>query len=973
MSTQSEQLLEDNLIKQLTTDLGYTYIAISDEAALLANLKTQLEKHNNVRLTDREFGQVLNHLNKGNIFERAKILRDKMQLTRENGQSVYIEFLNMDFWCQNQYQVTHQIKNEGSYKNRYDVTLLINGLPLVQIELKKRGLELKEAFNQINRYQRHSFGASNGLFLYVQIFVISNGVNTKYYANNPKQSFKQTFYWSDTHNKPIRQLEAFSAAFLEACHLSKMITRYTVQHETWQILMVMRSYQYYATEAIIERVKNTNKNGYIWHTTGSGKTLTSFKTSQILATLPQVHKVVFVVDRKDLDYQTQKEFDSFSKGSVDATEYTGDLVKKFTDDTKIIVTTIQKLSNAISKQHHLKHMDALKDKRIVFIFDECHRSQFGKTHDDIKKYFGNAQLFGFTGTPIFVDNSIKNERGKRTTKDLFDECLHKYVITDAIRDENVLRFTVEYVGKYRRKDDTRTEIDIEVEAIDTKELMESPQRLEKIVDYIIANHEKKTHNKEFSAMFCTNSVETLIKYYDLFKAKKEEGKHHLRVVTVFSYTANEDDKNANGMLPEEDFGVENEPLRMAAEPKMAYRNEKLITETKHTREKLDEFIGDYNRMYNTKYSTKDNQDFYNYYKDIAKRIKEREKEGSKESDRVDILLVVNMFLTGFDAKKLNTLYVDKNLKYHGLIQAYSRTNRILNEKKSQGNIVCFRNLKNATDDAITLFSNKEAKEEIIMKPYEDYVTKFNKAYEKLLQITPTVDSVDELPSEDEELEFVKAFRELMRIKNIMSTFSDFHFEDLQMDEQDFEDFKSKYLDLHDKVKSSTQKEAVSILNDVDFELELIQRDEINVAYILRLLARLKEVSAAEQAKQRKEIMDMLSGEVQLRSKRELIEKFINENLPIIEDADDVKGEFEAYWEAERQKGFEAIWKEEKLNPAGLQSILSDYLFSDRKPLRDDVIKILEVKPKLLERKTIGERIIEKIVGYVDTFFNGMEG
>jgi len=956
MSTQSEQLLEDNLIKQLTTDLGYTYVAISDEAALLANLKTQLEKHNNVRLTDREFGQVLNHLNKGNIFERAKILRDKMQLTRENGQSIYIEFLNMDFWCQNQYQVTRQIKNEGSYKNRYDVTLLINGLPLVQIELKKRGLELKEAFNQINRYQRHSFGASNGLFQYVQIFVISNGVNTKYYANNPKQSFKQTFYWSDTHNKPIRQLEAFSAVFLEACHLSKMLTRYTVQHETWQILMVMRSYQYYATEAIIERVKNTNKNGYIWHTTGSGKTLTSFKTSQILATLPQVHKVVFVVDRKDLDYQTQKEFDSFSKGSVDATEYTGDLVKKFTDDTKIIVTTIQKLSNAISKQHHLKHMDALKDKRIVFIFDECHRSQFGKTHDDIKKYFGNSQLFGFTGTPIFVDNSIKNERGKRTTKDLFDECLHKYVITDAIRDENVLRFTVEYVGKYRRKDDTRTEIDIEVEAIDTKELMESPQRLEKIVDYIIANHDKKTHNKDFTAMFCVNSVETLIKYYELFKAKKEEGKHHLRVVTIFSYTANEEDKDANGMLPDEDLSGEGSaPIN------------------KHSREKLDDFIGDYNRMYNTKYSTKDSQDFYNYYKDIAKRIKEREKEGSKESDRVDILLVVNMFLTGFDAKKLNTLYVDKNLKYHGLIQAFSRTNRILNEKKSQGNIVCFRNLKNATDDAITLFSNKEAKEEIIMKPYEDYVTKFNKAYEKLLQITPTVDSVDELPSEDEELEFVKAFRELIRVKNIMTTFSDFKFEDLQMNEQDFEDFKSKYLDLHDKVKSSTQKEAVSILNDVDFELELIQRDEINVAYILRLLARLKEVSAAEQAKQRKEIMDMLSGEVQLRSKRELIEKFINENLPIIEDADAVKGEFEEYWEVERQKGFEAIWKEEKLSPEGLQGILSDYLFSDRKPLRDDVIKILEVKPKLMERKTIGERIIDKIVGYVDTFFNGMEG
>lgn len=956
MTTQPEQLLEDNLIKQLTTDLGYTYVTIQDEAALLANLKVQLEKHNNLKLTEKEFGQVLNHLNKGNIFERAKILRDKMQLTLENGQSVYIEFLNMDFWCRNQYQVTRQVTNKsGTYQNRYDVTLLINGLPLVQIELKKRGLELKEAFNQINRYQKHSFGASYGLFQYVQLFVISNGVNTKYYANNPKQSFKQTFYWSDPQNKPIRQLEAFATAFLEACHLSKMLTRYTVLHETWQILMVMRPYQYYATETIIERVKNTNKNGYIWHTTGSGKTLTSFKASQILATLPQVHKVVFVVDRKDLDYQTQKEFDSFSKGSVDATEYTGDLVKKFTDDTKVIVTTIQKLSNAINKQHHLKHMEALRDKRMVFIFDECHRSQFGKTHNQIKAFFGNTQLFGFTGTPIFADNAIKNEHGKRTTKELFDECLHKYVITDAIRDENVLKFSVEYVGRYRRKDDTRTEIDIEVEDIDTKELMESPQRLEKIVDYILANHERKTHNKEFSAMFCVSNVETLIKYYQLFKAKKEAGKHNLRIGTIFSYTANEDDKDANGMLPDEDLGSEGSaPIN------------------KHSREMLDSFIADYNQMYGTKYSTKDTQDFYNYYKDIAKRLKEREKEGSKESDRLDILLVVNMFLTGFDAKKLNTLYVDKNLKYHGLIQAYSRTNRILNEKKSQGNIVCFRNLKTATDDAITLFSNKDAIEVIIMQPYEDYVKKFDEAYDKLKQLAPTIDSVDELPSEDEELEFVKAFRELMRIKNIMSSFTDFTFEDLEMEEQDFEDYKSKYLDLHDKVKTSTQKESVSILNEVDFELELIHRDEINVAYILRLLAKLKTVTPAEEAKQRKEILEILSGEIQLRSKRGLIEKFINENLPAIEDPDDVKLVFEDFWETERKKGFEVLCNEEKLEPTKLQEVIGEYMFSGNKPLRNDVVRLLEVPPKTLERKTIGERIVEKILSYVDTYLTGME-
>ena len=553
MATQSEQALEENLIRQLV-GLTYKQVVIKDEADLLANLKSQLEKHNGVQLTTDEFAVVLNHLNKGNVFERAKILRDKMQLTRADGSSLYLEFINQEFWCQNQYQVTNQISIEGTYKNRYDVTILINGLPLVQIELKRRGLELKEAFNQTNRYQRHSYSAGFGLFQYVQLFVISNGVNTKYYANNRKQSFKQTFYWSDVENKPIKQLEAFTQVFLEPCHLSKMITRYIVLPTT-TVLMVFRPYQYYAVEAILERVKTGNKNAYIWHTTGSGKTLTSFKASQLLSAVKEVHKVVFVVDRKDLDYQTQREFDTFAKGSVDTTRDTNALVTQFTNDTKIIVTTIQKLNTAISKNRHLNKMDALKDKRIVFIFDECHRSQFGETHKRIKDYFNNSQLFGFTGTPIFAANSVKNELGKRTTKELFGEQLPKYVITDAIRDENVLKFSVEYIGRYRQKDDSRTELDINVEAIDTKELLESEDRLEKIVDYMIANHSRKTHSKEFSAMFCVSSVDMLIRYYDLFKRKKEEGKHNLRLATIFSYTDNEEDKDANGNIPDDDVEV----------------------------------------------------------------------------------------------------------------------------------------------------------------------------------------------------------------------------------------------------------------------------------------------------------------------------------------------------------------------------------------------------------------------------------
>lgn len=956
MSTQPEHILEQNLINQLQ-QLGYTSVTLTNENDLLHNLKIQLEKHNNTTLSDKEFAQVLNKLNKGNVFERAKILRDKILYTKDNDEAGYLEMMNLEHWCQNRFQVTSQVQMEGKYKNRYDVTLLINGLPIVQIELKRRGLELKEAFNQVNRYQRHSFTSSHGLFSYIQIFIISNGVNTKYYANNRHQSFKQTFFWSDKENKTIKQLEQFTAGFLEPCHMSKMVAKYIVLHESDKILMILRPYQFYATEAIIERVKNSVKNGYIWHTTGSGKTLTSFKASQVLMQLPQVHKVVFVVDRKDLDYQTTKEYNSFADGSIDGTDDTSMLVNQFSGSyttkdnklkqTKLIVTTIQKLNSAISKQQYLKKMEPLKDKRMVFIFDECHRSQFGDTHARIKSFFNNVQMFGFTGTPIFADNAVKNAIGKRTTKDLFEECLHKYVITDAIRDENVLKFSVEYVGKYKQKEGSKTNIDIKVEDIDTAELMEAPARLEKIVDYIIANHDRKTHSKTFAGMFCTSSVDALIKYYDIFKAKKLAGDHTLKIATIFSYGVNEDDKDANGYFPEN-------TMMEADVPPIG----------SHTRDKLDSYIEDYNAMFGTKFSTKDSQSFYNYYNDISKRVKNKE---------VDILLVVNMFLTGFDSKSLNTLYADKNLKYHGLIQAFSRTNRILNEQKSQGNIVCFRNLKERTDEAITLFSNKEAIEVIIMEPYEDYVEKFNEAVQKLHEITPTVDSVDDLPSEEEELQFVQAFREMMRLKNILTTFSDFSFESLQIDEQEFNDYRSKYLDLYDKVKTNTQKEKVSILDDVDFELELIHRDEINVVYILKLLAKLKTGTKEQQTKIRKEIVDMLASELQLRSKRELIEKFINNNLPHIDDADDIPDAFETFMSEEKQLALQKMATEEKLSPEKLNEVIGNYIFTERKPLPDDIVNMLEEKPKILERKTVVQRITDKIINFIDTFINGMSG
>jgi type I restriction enzyme, R subunit len=950
MAKQPEQILEEQLVAQLQR-LGYGLVQLKDEKDLIGNLKQQLEKHNNIQFSKAEFEKVLNILSKGSVFEKAKTLREKQHIIKDNGDNLYFEFINSEHWCQNQFQVTHQVTVEGTYKNRYDVTLLVNGLPLVQIELKRRGLELKEAFNQINRYQRHSFGANSALFQYLQLFVISNGVNTKYYANNRHQSFKQTFYWTDKENKRLTNiLNGFTSEFLEPCHISKMICKYIVLNETNKILMVLRPYQFYAVEALIDRVKNSNKNGYIWHTTGSGKTLTSFKASQILMNLPQVKKVVFVVDRKDLDYQTNKEFNSFSKGCIDGTDNTKQLVQQFSDDTKLIVTTIQKLNTAISKKQYLSKMSTLQDERIVFIFDECHRSQFGETHNRIKAFFNNIQLFGFTGTPIFADNAVKNELGKRTTTELFGECLHKYVITDAIKDENVLKFSVEYVGRYKRKE-TATEIDIEVEDIDTKELMESPKRLEKITDYIIANHNRKTHNRDFTAMFCVSSVETLIKYYDIFQRKKEEGKHNLRIATIFSYATNEDDADANGFLPEE--------LSVVEEPRALYGLQA------HSREKLDEFIGHYNQMFETKFSTKDSESFYNYYNDISKKVKER---------KIDILLVVNMFLTGFDSQTLNTMYVDKNLKYHGLIQAYSRTNRILNEQKSQGNIIVFRNLKNATDQAITLFSNKEAIEVIIMKPYEDYTKKFNEAFIELIKITPTVNSVNDLKSEDDELEFIKAFRELMRIKNILTAFADFKWEDLAMAEQLFEDYKSKYLDLYDKVKSNHQKEKVSILEDVDFELELIHRDEINVNYIIQLLIKLKTSVQNDVTKTEKEIFNLLNSDAQLRSKRELIEKFIQENLPVLEDTDDIPEAFDKFWNEEQQKAFHKLVKDENLSADKTEKIIEDYLFAEREPLRDEVLELIEGnKPTVLERKKVGDRILSKILDFVDTFINGMTG
>jgi type I restriction enzyme R subunit len=564
-------------------------------------------------------------------------------------------------------------------------------------------------------------------------------------------------------------------------------------------------------------------------------------------------------------------------------------------------------------------------------------------------------MFGFTGTPILLDNAFGTKDHQQTTATLFDECLHKYVIVDAIKDENVLRFAVEYVGKdqqnqvqqKKRQKKSATNLDIAVEENDTKESLENPKRLEKITEYILTHHAQKTKAPDFTAMFCVNNIETLIKYYELFQQKQSQATNPLKIATIFSYAANEENPQATGLIPEESLDI----------PSNANINQS-------NRDKLDQFIADYNTLFKTEFSANDSQAFYNYSQDISKRVR---------SGEVDILLVVNMFLTGFDSPRLNTLYVDKNLRFHGLVQAFSRTNRILNDKKSQGNIVCFRNLKQATDDAIALFSNKNAQETVIIQPYEDYVAQFNQAAIELLAITPTVKSVDTLPDEAAQLAFVTKFRELLRLKNVLTTFADFEETDLTIEEQRFEDYKSKYLDVHDSVKKERNTEKPSILDDVDFELSLIHRDEINVVYILNLLRSMSKTDSGEAEKRRKEIFNLMAGEVQLRSKRALIETFIENNLEELQPDENVTDIFEEYWLAEKEKAIDELCTTENIVPEKLLKLINNYAFTNRLPREQEIVNALNFKPKILERKPIIDRVSDKIKSFIDTFIEGMGG
>lgn len=930
MTHQSEQKLEKTLIEQLNR-LGFSPIVLADINAMIANLRGQLEKFNATTFSDDEFVRILNHIEKGDRFYKAKTLRDRFALKRDNEETFFVQFFNMDKWCKNEYQVAQQITQVGRYENRYDVTLLVNGLPLVQIELKRRGMELKEAFNQIQRYHKHSFTGT--LFEYIQIFVISNGVNTKYFSNNPKQTFEQTFFWTDAENRKITKLDEFAEVFLAKCTVSEMIAEYIVLAEATQIPMTLRPYQYYAVRAIEDRVKESDKNGYIWHATGSGKTLTSYKASQVLSRMPEVKKVLFVVDRKDLDIQTTKEFNSFSEGAVDGTDNTHSLVKQLADkNRKLIVTTIQKLDIAIGREVYLKQFEYLANEKVVLIFDECHRSQFGQTHARIKGFFKKAQLFGFTGTPIFADNNV----GGVTTVDVFGECLHKYIITHAISDNNVLGFAVEYVGKYKQKEQDTLDADIFsdalVEGINTKEVLESDDRLNKITDYVLADWKRKTKNGKFNAIFAVSSIEVLKKYYKLLKAKKAED---FSIATIFTYKANEDE--SSDMLDVDIFGDDNSTINQ------------------HSRDFLESCIKDYNKLYSTNFST---DRFYDYYRDLQKRIKEKQ---------VDLVLVVNMFLTGFDSPRLNTLYVDKNLRYHGLIQAYSRTNRLLNSDKPHGNIVSFRNLKEATDRALALFGDENAKEVVFKKPYEVQKKEFENKLAELKEKVPTVFSVDNLKGEEEKAEFVKTFRDLLRIKSSLETFADFSFKDLGITEQEFYDYQSKYLDVYEDRKNNDSG-VESILDQIDFEIELTVRDVIDFDYIIQLIVGLKNISSdVVRKKKTEEILRLFDRDVQLRKKKDLIKKFIEENLPKIGKSDDVEKAFSDFWTSERSESLKNIAKAENIPVEKFEHLIGEYLYTQKLPNGQDIVEMLPEVPMIKERQGIIDRIKGAIENIVDMF------
>lgn len=939
MSTQSEAALEHGLIATLQ-QMNYEYVQINEETNLKINFKKKLEIHNKKKLeeqgrtgfSEQEFEKILIYLEGGTRFEKAKKIRDLYPLELDNGDRLWVEFLNRHQWCQNEFQVSNQITTEGRKKCRCDVTILINGLPLVQIELKRRGIELKQAYNQIQRYHKTSF---HGLFDYIQLFVISNGVNTRYFANNPNSGYKFTFNWTDAQNIPFNTLDKFAIFFFDKCTLGKIIGKYIVLHEGDKSLMVLRPYQYYAVEKILDRVENTNENGYIWHTTGAGKTLTSFKAAQLVSELDDVEKVMFVVDRHDLDTQTQSEYEAFEPGAVDGTDNTDELVKRLQSNSKIIITTIQKLNVAVSKIWYSNKIDSIRHSRIVMIFDECHRSHFGDSHKKIMKFFDNAQIFGFTGTPIFSENAVNGH----TTKEIFGNCLHKYLIKDAIADENVLGFLVEY---YHGNEQVK---------------FDEPERMKKIAKFILNNFNKSTFDGEFDALFAVQSVPMLISYYKIFKTFNPK----IRIGAVYTYSANDNQDDAQTGMGTGEFS----------------------TDSVGDADELQAIMNDYNQMYSTSFTT---ENFRAYYDDINLRMKKKK----ADMKPLDLCLVVGMFLTGFDSKKLNTLYVDKNMEYHSLLQAFSRTNRVLNDKKRFGKIVCFRDLKEKVDSSIKLFSNGDNPEdivrpafEVVKKEYQELTTRFLKKY-------PETESIDLLKSEKDKKDFVLAFRDIIRKHAEIQVYQDYNEddEDLGMTEQQFQDFKSKYLDIYDSIvpfepaKPSTDQTVIidgeeGGLSGVDFCLELLHSDIINVTYILGLIADLDPYSD-DYTTRRKYIIDTMIKDAEMRNKAKLVDRFIQKNVD--EDKEnfimqrkkadgtsDLEERLNLYITAERENAVSALAKKEELPPSVLNHFLKeyDYLQKEQPEIIQKALK--EKRLGLIKTRKALTRILDELRNIIQTF------
>lgn len=911
MGYQSEAELENQLIRQLT-EQGYMEADVPDYDSLAENFRTQFNAFNHDKLdgkpvTDKEWDRLLNYMLGRTVYESAKVLRDKYVLERDDGSKVYVSFIDEDH-TKNIWQVTHQTTVVGKYTNRYDVTILCNGLPLIQIELKRRGMDLREAVNQIMRYKKHSY---IGLYRYIQCFVVSNGVDTKYFSNSDRDIlYSLTFFWTDENNIRITNLKDFSISFLARDQITRMLLRYTVLNDVEKAIMIMRPYQVYAASKLIDRARFSDKNAYIWHTTGSGKTLTSFKTAQILSQEPQIKKVIFLVDRKDLDSQTMEEFNKFEQGSVDVTDNTYVLVNQMKKkDVHLIVTTIQKMANAVKNQRYAKVMDDYKDEKVIFIIDECHRSQFGDMHRDIVRHFNKAQFFGFTGTPRFEVNGKVEGHIVQTTASLFGDCLHTYLIKDAIFDNNVLGFHVEYIktieGDYDVNDRTM------VEGINVAELMGADERMTMIANHIVANHKSKTRNKQYTAIFATWSIPALVKYYDIFKTIN----HDLNISACFSYGANEDGEG----------------------------------KAEHSRDSLERIIKDYNALYDTNFST---ETYEAYRKDISDRVK------GKKTKQLDILIVVNQFLTGFDSKPLDVLYVDKNLEYHDLLQAFSRTNRVEKETKPFGIVVCYRNLKQATDNALCLFSQSQDTTGILTPSFEEFVSKFNEFVVKLREIAPTPAAIDTMQDEEIQKQFVEIFKALSKIQTSLQTFKEYPFDKDQLDltDQEFENYKSKYYLIYQKHRND--KEKVSVLDDVDFCIELIESDHINVAYIMNLIRSIDVTDINKRKKQIEYIREQIkrSSNDELYKKIDLLQAFLDvlENGLTNQDIDELYEEFEA---KQREKDIEEFLAENEIKKEELTRYISEYEFSyiiDEGEIRDRI----EAPMGLLQKKALVRRIVE---------------